>query len=135
MGVLALAAAVSAAALGAMPLGSAAKVPPFSFVGGGDIALVGRTSSSKFAGIRRYLHGDLVMANLEGTLASGRRSRSALPRQRRLLHVPRRPVVGVMLRRAGFNVLNVANNHALDYGAEGAGRETLAALRAAPHRL
>ena len=35
-----------------------------------------------------------------------------------------------MLRRAGFNVLNVANNHALDFG-EQAQLQTLAALRAA----
>ena len=91
MGFLALAAAVAAAALGAMPLGSAAKVPPFSFVGGGDIALVGAgASSSTFAGIRRFLHGDLVMANLEGTLATDGSREVRAVRQRRLLHVPRR---------------------------------------------
>ena len=51
-------------------------------------------TTSTFAGIRRFLHGDLVMANLEGTLATGRLAEVRAVRQRRLLHVPRRPVVG-----------------------------------------
>ena len=68
----AVAATALAATLVTTPLGSAAKTPAFSFVGGGDIATVGTgATTATFAGIHRFLHGDLVMANLEGTLASG----------------------------------------------------------------
>jgi hypothetical protein len=42
----------------------------FTLVAGGDIALVGPgATSSTFAGIRQFLHGDVVFGNLEGTLA------------------------------------------------------------------
>jgi hypothetical protein len=48
----------------------AAPVPSFTFVAGGDIALVGGGANAEtFAGIHRFLHGDLVFGNLEGTLA------------------------------------------------------------------
>src|SRR5215217_4956549 len=44
----------------------------FTFVGAGDIALTGDADASVLAGIRRFLlHTDLVIGNLEGTLATG----------------------------------------------------------------
>src|SRR5437764_14708704 len=44
----------------------------FTFVGGGDIALTGDADASVFARIRPFLrHGDLIVGNLEGTLATG----------------------------------------------------------------
>src|SRR3954451_7156452 len=43
----------------------------FTFVGGGDIALTGDADREVFDGIRGYLReGDLVVGNLEGTLAT-----------------------------------------------------------------
>jgi hypothetical protein len=114
----------------------------FSFVGGGDIALVGAgATTSTFAGVRRFLHGDLVMANLEGTLAADGKAKCTPYGSDGCYTFRAAPASAFVLRRTGFNVLNVANNHALDYG-EQAHLETLAALRAAqiaydglPHQI
>jgi hypothetical protein len=99
----------------------------FTFVGGGDIALTGDADTRVFDGIRRYLRGgDLVVANLEGALAT-----SGAPKCSGgdgCFTFRGSPAWADVLRRAGFNVLNVANNHALDYGAEGQS-ETLTSLR------
>ena len=135
-------AAVAAAALAATPLGSAAKVPSFSFVGGGDIATVGAgATTATFAGIRRFLHGDLVMANLEGTLASTGSAKCAPYGTDGCYTFRAAPSSAHVLRAAGFTVLNVANNHAMDFG-ESAHLATLAALRGAniaydglPHQI
>ncbi len=135
-------AAVAAAALVATPLGSAAKVPSFSFVGGGDIATVGAgATTATFAGIRRFLHGNLVMANLEGTLSSTGSAKCAPYGTDGCYTFRAAPSSAHVLRAAGFTVLNVANNHAMDFG-ESAHLATLAALRGAnlaydglPHQI
>ena len=107
----------------AEPLGT------FTFVAGGDIALTGGADARVFDGIRRYLRdGDLVVGNLEGTLAHGRRAQVHQRPKRAATRFAPLPAWAGVLRRTGFNVLNVANNHALDYGVEGQ-RETLAAVR------
>lgn len=104
----------------AEPLGT------FTFVGGGDIALTGDADARVFDGIRRFLRaGDLVVGNLEGTLTT-----TGAPRCSGgvgCFTFRGSPAWAGVLRRAGFNVLNVANNHALDYGADGQ-RETLESL-------
>ena len=97
----------------------------------GDIAMV--ASSDGGAGffssaIRSELKGDVVIGNLEGTLTVGGSSKcGASSTDCFAFHAP--PSYARVLRAAGFTLMNVANNHALDYGAEGQ-RETLAALRA-----
>jgi hypothetical protein len=107
----------------AEPLGT------FTFVGGGDIAMTGNADARVFDGIRSYLReGDLVVGNLEGTLATG-----GIPKcsgGTGCFTFRGSPAWAGVLRHAGFNVLNVANNHALDYGTEGQ-RETLTALATA----
>jgi poly-gamma-glutamate capsule biosynthesis protein CapA/YwtB (metallophosphatase superfamily) len=101
----------------------------FTFVGGGDIALTGNADARVFAGIRRYLRrADLVVGNLEGTLAVGGAPKCSGPAASGCFTFRGSPVWAATLKRAGFTVLNVANNHALDYGAE-AQSETLGALR------
>jgi hypothetical protein len=118
----------------AAPVGKQAPLRPpppetFTFVGGGDIALTGNADPRVLAGIRRFLlHNDLVIGNLEGTLATG-----GAPKCTGGLGCftfRGSPGWAASLRRAGFSVLNVANNHAFDYGPE-AQRETLSALRRA----
>ncbi len=105
----------------ATPLGT------FTFVGGGDIALTGSADARVFDGIRRYLRaGDLVVGNLEGTLTTAGSPKCSGGVG--CFTFRGSPAWAGVLRRAGFNVLNVANNHALDYGAEGQS-ETLASLR------
>jgi len=104
-----------------------APLETFTFVGGGDIALTGDADPHVFDGIRGYLReGDLVVGNLEGTLTTG-----GVPKcsgGAGCFTFRGSPAWAAVLRRAGFNVLNVANNHALDYGVEGQ-RETLTSLR------
>ncbi len=97
------------------------RLPPqpatFTFVGGGDIALTGDADARVFAGIRRFLrHGDLVVANLEGTLATGGTPRCTYAPELDCFTFRASPAWAATLRSAGFTVLNVANNHALDYG-------------------
>lgn len=103
----------------------------FTLVAGGDISLAGEPSASAFAGIRRFLTpADLVVANLEGTLATGGAARCTASAKKGCFTFRASPRWAGTLRQSGFTVLNVANNHALDYGRE-AQAETLAALRGA----
>src|SRR5262245_27837299 len=103
---------------------------PFTFVGGGDIALTGGANPGVFAGIRRYLRGaDLVVGNLEGTLTNGGSPKCGAASSNCFMFRGSPSWAGTF-RAAGFNVMNVANNHAMDYGAEGQ-RDTLAALKQA----
>jgi poly-gamma-glutamate capsule biosynthesis protein CapA/YwtB (metallophosphatase superfamily) len=70
------------------------------------------------------------MANLEGTLADAGSARCAPYGTDGCFTFRAAPSSAAVLRRAGFDVLNVANNHALDFG-EQAQLQTLAALRTA----
>ncbi len=109
--------------------GATARTVSIAWVG--DIAMV--ASSDGGAGffsssVRSKLRGDLVVGNLEGTLTVGGDSKcGARSTDCFAFHAP--PSYAHVLRSAGFTLMNVANNHALDYGPEGQ-RETLSALRA-----
>lgn len=110
---------------------AAARLHTFTFVAGGDIALTGDADAAVFAGIRRFLrHTDLAVANLEGTLATGGAPKCVQSASSGCFTFRASPAWAATLRATGFTVLNVANNHALDYGIE-AKNETLAALRRA----
>lgn len=68
---------------------------------------------------------DIVIGNLEGPLAYG-----GVPEPNKSFLFRSPPDrVAPALKRAGFNVLNLANNHSLDYGVDGLS-ETLGALHA-----
>jgi poly-gamma-glutamate capsule biosynthesis protein CapA/YwtB (metallophosphatase superfamily) len=109
---------------------SAHSVPPSAGVTvafAGDIALLGQPPNSLFSGVRGELRrSDVAIGNLEGTLSSdgsskcGKHSSSCYAFQSP-------PRSAALLRGAGFDDLNVANNHAFDYGAAGQ-RQTLSAL-------
>jgi len=79
--------------------------------------------------VRRGLSEDVALGNLEGTLATGGSSKCG-PESTDCFAFRAPPAYAKTLRRAGFTILNLANNHAFDYGSEGQA-ETLAALRAA----
>jgi Bacterial capsule synthesis protein PGA_cap len=133
LAVLGGAAALSVAGAGAfgVPRPPRPAAAAFTFVAGGDVALTGAgASGATFAGIRRFLHGDLVIANLEGTLASDGSPKCAPYGADGCYTFRAAPASALALRRAGFTAMNVANNHALDYGPS-ARAQTLAALRAA----
>lgn len=93
----------------------------------GDIALLGPAPSSLFAAIRGQLRrADVAIGNLEGTLSAGGTSKCGAS-STGCFAFQSPPRSGALLRRAGFDDLNVANNHAFDYGASGQ-RQTLLAL-------
>jgi hypothetical protein len=100
-----------------------------TLVAGGDVALAGEPNRGLFAHIRRFLEpADLAVANLEGTLANGGSARCVADANAGCFIFRASPRWAATLRESGFTALNVANNHALDYGQD-AQAETLAALR------
>ena len=101
----------------------------FTIVAGGDIAMSGAgADDSTFAGISRFLHGDVVFGNLEGTLATGGTPKCSPYGVNGCFTFRADPSSVGALKRAGFTVMNLANNHALDYGPE-AQAQTIAALK------
>jgi poly-gamma-glutamate capsule biosynthesis protein CapA/YwtB (metallophosphatase superfamily) len=104
---------VTIAAVGDIVMGSTPNLPP----GGGR---------SFFNGVETDLAGDVVLGNLEGTLSTGGSSKcGAGSANCYAFQTP--PSYAKWLRKAGFTVMNLANNHAYDYGPEGQA-QTLAAL-------
>lgn len=79
-----------------------------------------------FAGVQTDLAGDVVLGNLEGTLSIGGTSKCG-PTSTDCYAFQTPPSYAKWLKRAGFTVMNLANNHAYDYGPSGQ-RQTVAAL-------
>jgi poly-gamma-glutamate capsule biosynthesis protein CapA/YwtB (metallophosphatase superfamily) len=93
----------------------------------GDIALLGPAPSSLFAGVRAPLsRADVAIGNLEGTLSVGGTSKCG-KNSTSCFAFQSPPPSAALLRGAGFDDLNVANNHAFDYGSSGQ-QQTLRAL-------
>ncbi len=83
--------------------------------------------SLAFENLRPALReGDVVFGNLEVPLSSSTQATSSWA-SRQMRGAPR---FAPMLREAGFTVLNVANNHAVQHGTE-AFKESVAAVRSA----
>jgi poly-gamma-glutamate capsule biosynthesis protein CapA/YwtB (metallophosphatase superfamily) len=81
---------------------------------------------SFFSGVQADLAADVVLGNLEGTLSVGGGSKcGAQSTSCFAFQTP--PGYARLLKGAGFTVLNLANNHAYDFGADGQ-RQTIAAL-------
>jgi hypothetical protein len=73
---------------------------------------------SFFDQVDQELRGDIVLGNLEGTLSTGPGSKcGAGSTNCYAFQTP--PSYAKWLPRAGFNVVNLANNHAYDYGQSG----------------
>ncbi|MCA1678591.1 MAG: CapA family protein [Actinobacteria bacterium] len=82
-----------------------------------------------FRDVRPLLAGaDLAVGNLEGTLSVGGASKCGTDGGR-CFSFQAPPENAAALGWAGFDVMNLANNHAYDFGAGGQ-RQTLAALKA-----
>ena len=77
----------------------------------------------------RYLfdESDIVIGNLEGPLTNAETPYSE--NKEYLFRTPPEKVVPA-LKKAGFNIMNLANNHIMDYGDQGL-RDTMQALRQA----
>ena len=83
--------------------------------------------ASLFADVDSLLTGDVVLGNLEGTLSSGGGSKCGAGSSNCFaFQTP--PSYARWLKQAGFTVMNLANNHAFDFGPSGQ-RQTVAALR------
>jgi poly-gamma-glutamate capsule biosynthesis protein CapA/YwtB (metallophosphatase superfamily) len=101
---------------------------PIHMVFGGDIVLGNSFvvndipeswDRSYFAGVRPLLkHADLVFGNLEGVLTD-RSDTMKDPGSGRQFAFKFPPRYAGLLREEGFNILNVANNHAYDFREEG----------------
>ena len=105
---------VTIAATGDIVMGSTPNLPPDG----------GR---SFFNGVKADLAGDVVLGNLEGTLSTGGGSKCGSGSANcYAFQTP--PSYGAWLKQAGFTVMNLANNHAYDYGPSGQ-TQTLAALK------
>ena len=100
----------------------------------GDI-LLGRgvaQEAEPFAKVEGWLQGaDLALGNLEGVIAPAGQGLPAGQEAADGPYLLLAPAAGVYkLQKAGFDVLSLANNHALDGGAQGL-RQTIAALHSA----
>jgi poly-gamma-glutamate capsule biosynthesis protein CapA/YwtB (metallophosphatase superfamily) len=92
----------------------------------GDVAPCRSQPASMFAGVSSLLHtGDLVFGQLESTLST---RGSPLPQAR--LAMRSHPDSAQAIRDAGFDVMSVAGNHCMDWGAD-ALSDTLQHARAA----
>ena len=118
------------------PAATGAKSPAITISGTGDIAMApsGSGASSFFdSGIRKALAAHIALGNLEGTLATGGSSKCGLGSSNCFaFRAP--PSYSSALKQAGFTIMNLANNHALDYGESGQA-ETIAALKRAGLRF
>ena len=104
---------VTIAATGDIVMGSTPNLPPDG----------GR---SFFNGVKADLAGDVVLGNLEGTLSTGGGSKCGSGSANcYAFQTP--PSYATWLKKAGFTMMSVANNHAYDYGPSGQ-TQTLAAL-------
>lgn len=104
---------VTIAATGDIVMGSTPNLPPDG----------GR---SFFSGVQADLAGDVVLGNLEGTLSAGGVSKCG-PSSTDCYAFRTPPSYARWLKRAGFTVVSLANNHAYDFGEAGR-RQTIAAL-------
>jgi hypothetical protein len=87
--------------------------------------------TAALASMRPYLeNSDLTMGNLEGTLSTGGTSKCAALGGSECFAYQAPPAYAAQLHGLGFDLLNQANNHALDFGPE-AQQQTLDSLAAA----
>ncbi|MFF7471086.1 CapA family protein [Streptomyces sp. NPDC008092] len=120
---------------------SGAPAPPHRPAGNVRIAAVGDIvmgslpddlppddGASFFDPVEGLLTGDVVLGNLEGTLTTSGDSKCEYIDGPNCFAFHAPPSYGRRLKDAGFTVLNTANNHIDDFGAEGR-RDTFAALR------
>ncbi|MGW1892262.1 CapA family protein [Streptomyces sp. NPDC002004] len=84
--------------------------------------------ASFFDPVDDLLAGDVVLGNLEGTLATGGSSKCDGIDSPNCFAFHTPPSYSRWFKKAGFTVMNMANNHVDDFGEEGR-RETIAALR------
>ncbi|HXD54692.1 MAG TPA: CapA family protein [Solirubrobacteraceae bacterium] len=135
--VAALAPASVAAAGAVSPPARVRPAKPITLQWVGDIALSSQLGlppgglDGALAPLRRTLRdADLTLGNLEGTLSRGGASKCGGANSRVCFAFQAPPSVAGELRSLGFDLVNQANNHSMDYGPSGR-LQTLAALHGA----
>ncbi|SKB15909.1 conserved hypothetical protein [Planktothrix sp. PCC 11201] len=103
--------------------------PTVTLVFGGDVTLsdhfedvIGTNYSLPFAQLPEYQDADLAMVNLENPL-----TRSTLRRPNKQFNFKADPEAVKVLTEGGIDIVNLANNHTMDYGEPGL-METIATL-------
>ena len=109
-----------------IPEGVVAIVATGDIVMGSTPNLPSDGGRSFFSDVETDLAGDVVLGNLEGTLSSGGGSKCGKG-STNCFAFQTPPSYARWLQQAGFTVLNLANNHAYDFGAGGL-RQTTDAL-------
>ena len=109
-----------------IPEGVVAIVATGDIVMGSTPNLPSDGGRSFFSDVETDLAGDVVLGNLEGTLSSGGGSKCGKG-STNCFAFQTPPAYAHWLQQAGFTVLNLANNHAYDFGAGGL-RQTTDAL-------
>ncbi len=112
------------------PAATGAESPTITISGTGDIAMApagGGAAGFFDSGIRKALRAHISLGNLEGTLATGGSSKCG-PGSSNCFAFRAPPSYSTALKQAGFTIMNLANNHALDFGESGQA-ETIAALK------
>lgn len=109
-----------------VPAGVVAIVATGDIVMGSTPNLPPDGGRSFFSDVEADLAGDVVLGNLEGTLSTGGGSKCGSG-STNCFAFQTPPSYARWLAQAGFTVMNLANNHAFDYGASGL-RQTIAAL-------
>ena len=95
----------------------------------GDTPQLPANPTAYFAPVKAALAADIVFGNLEGTMTTATTSKcGAHSTECYAFKVP--PPFAQAYRATGFSVLNSANNHSYDFGAQGEA-DTSAALKAA----
>lgn len=72
-----------------------------------------------FSAVTPLLTGDVVMGNLEGALATGASSKCAGATKGTCFAFATPPAYANTLKAAGFTIMSLANNHAMDMGSAG----------------
>lgn len=106
------------AAVGDLVMGA----PPYGVPSDGGASL--------FSSVKSLLVGDVVMANLEGTLSTGGASKCGGTPSANCYAFQTPPSYVRWLREAGITVVNLANNHSADFG-DSAREQTRTVLRSA----
>jgi poly-gamma-glutamate capsule biosynthesis protein CapA/YwtB (metallophosphatase superfamily) len=113
-----------------VPRGAAAEIVAIVAVGDIVMGVPGKLppdgGRSFFRSVQTDLAGDVVFGNLEGTLSVGGTAKCK-PRDEDCFAFQTPPSYARWLRRAGFTIMNLANNHGFDFGRDGR-RQTAKAL-------
>ncbi|GIG66460.1 CapA family protein [Phytomonospora endophytica] len=126
------------APLGAPPSAESTSAPPpektVTITGTGDIILGSAPgdlppdgAEGFFGRAEGVMDGDLLIGNFEGALTEREKSAKCKPKAENCAAFRMPPAYAKVIADAGFDVLNLANNHALDYGPGGLA-DTVAAL-------